>query len=108
METIEHSNVETKEEIKDLIPTCTPEEEEMNIQYLFTTQRPIRTQLQSTTLTIPIRLLNAELTCAVCLGIIRNCTAVMECLHRFCGSCIEKSLRFGKKQVNKKLPYSTR
>jgi hypothetical protein len=45
-----------------------------------------------------MRSLNTELTCAICLGIIRNCHAILGCAHRFCQVCIEKSLRFGKKQ----------
>jgi hypothetical protein len=44
---------------------------------------------------VTVRTLNQELTCAVCLGIIHNTRTVMECLHRFCASCIAKSLRFG-------------
>ena len=32
--------------------------------------------------------LNKDLTCPICLGIIRNATVVMECLHRFCNDCI--------------------
>ena len=62
-------------------------------------RRPIRTLLPPThQVTIPVRLLNAELTCGVCLGIIRGATAVSECLHRFCASCINASLRHHKKE----------
>jgi len=39
-----------------------------------------------------------ELTCPVCLGIIRNAMTVMECVHRFCEACITKCLRLGKKE----------
>eukprot|EP00656_Telonema_subtile_P009280 TRINITY_DN14361_c0_g1_i4.p1 TRINITY_DN14361_c0_g1~~TRINITY_DN14361_c0_g1_i4.p1 ORF type:complete len:305 (+),score=65.36 TRINITY_DN14361_c0_g1_i4:109-1023(+) len=46
----------------------------------------------------PIPLLNVELTCPVCLGIIRNAMTVMECVHRFCEDCITKCLRLGKKE----------
>ena len=42
--------------------------------------------------------LNVELTCPVCLGIIRNAMTVMECVHRFCEACITKCLRLGKKE----------
>jgi hypothetical protein len=52
------------------------------------------------TVTLPVRTLNNELTCSVCLGISRECTCVMECLHRFCAGCIEKCLRLGKKEVS--------
>jgi len=50
------------------------------------------------TTTAPIPLLNVELTCPVCLGIIRNAMTVMECVHRFCEECITKCLRLGKKE----------
>ena len=77
-------------------PTPTPS---VDVAALFEAQRPIRTPLPpSHSLTIPIRLLNSELTCVVCLGILRHTTAVTFCLHRFCHSCITKSLRFGKKE----------
>ena len=33
--------------------------------------------------------------------IIRNATIVKECLHRFCGSCIDRSLFLGKKEVRR-------
>jgi hypothetical protein len=66
---------------------------------LFESRRAVRRLLPpSHTVRIPIRLLNAELTCVVCLGILRSCTSVMSCLHRFCSACIQKSLRFGKKE----------
>jgi hypothetical protein len=39
---------------------------------------------------IPARLLNAELTCPICLSIVRQTHTFMECLHRFCQECIEK------------------
>lgn len=50
------------------------------------------------TKTLPVRVLNAELTCPICLGVIRNTMVVMECLHRFCGECIQKCLRLGNKE----------
>ncbi|KAJ0408927.1 hypothetical protein P43SY_002806 [Pythium insidiosum] len=50
------------------------------------------------TRTLPVRVLNADLTCPICLGIIRNTEVVMECLHRFCGDCIQKCLRVGKNE----------
>ncbi|KAE9597185.1 putative aminoacyltransferase, E1 ubiquitin-activating enzyme [Lupinus albus] len=31
--------------------------------------------------------------CPICLGIIQKTKAIKECLHRFCGECIEKSMR---------------
>lgn len=58
--------------------------------------RPLKDEGQRGT--IDVRTINTDLTCRVCLGIIRNCYTVMECLHRFCSECIEKSLRLGQKQ----------
>ena len=34
-----------------------------------------------------------ELSCPICLGIMKQTTIVMECAHRFCKECIETSLR---------------
>lgn len=50
---------------------------------------------------IPARLLNAELTCPICLSIVRSTHTFMECLHRFCQECIEKYLRLGQKECPK-------
>ncbi|KAJ3687320.1 hypothetical protein LUZ61_016484 [Rhynchospora tenuis] len=36
-----------------------------------------------------------EVQCPICLGIIRKTRTVMECLHRFCRDCIDKSMRMG-------------
>ncbi|CAM6043370.1 unnamed protein product [Sphagnum compactum] len=36
-----------------------------------------------------------EMQCPICLGIIRKTRTVMECLHRFCRACIDKSMRLG-------------
>ncbi|PIN08587.1 Ubiquitin--protein ligase [Handroanthus impetiginosus] len=36
-----------------------------------------------------------EVECPICLGIIRKTRTVMECLHRFCRECIDKSMRIG-------------
>ncbi|XP_065876923.1 putative E3 ubiquitin-protein ligase RING1a [Euphorbia lathyris] len=36
-----------------------------------------------------------EVQCPICLGIIRKTRTVMECLHRFCRACIDKSMRLG-------------
>ncbi|KAG5002302.1 hypothetical protein JHK87_023374 [Glycine soja] len=36
-----------------------------------------------------------DVECPICLGIIRNTRVVMECMHRFCRDCIEKSFRLG-------------
>ncbi|KAL8138172.1 hypothetical protein V2J09_004173 [Rumex salicifolius] len=39
-----------------------------------------------------------EVQCPICLGIIRKTRTVMECLHRFCRECIDKSMRMGNKE----------
>ncbi|MCL7046128.1 hypothetical protein MKW94_018287 [Papaver nudicaule] len=36
-----------------------------------------------------------EVQCPICLGVIRKTRTVMECLHRFCRECIDKSIRLG-------------
>ncbi|KAK1422684.1 hypothetical protein QVD17_17970 [Tagetes erecta] len=36
-----------------------------------------------------------DVQCPICLGIIRKTRKVMECLHRFCRECIDKSMRMG-------------
>lgn len=50
--------------------------------------------------TVDIKLtnLNVELTCPICLSILRDTMLVMECAHRFCSECIQKCLRLGKKE----------
>jgi hypothetical protein len=39
-----------------------------------------------------------HLNCAICLEIMTDCYVVPECLHRFCGACIKKSIRTCKNQ----------
>ncbi|XP_038688663.1 putative E3 ubiquitin-protein ligase RING1b [Tripterygium wilfordii] len=36
-----------------------------------------------------------DVLCPICLGIIRKTKTMMECMHRFCGECIEKAMRLG-------------
>lgn len=36
--------------------------------------------------------------CPICLSYMKKTYIVMECLHRFCGDCIQKSLRMGMKE----------
>ena len=42
--------------------------------------------------------INVDLNCPICLGVIRKTVTTIECLHRFCTECIEKSLRLGQKE----------
>ncbi|TVU46432.1 hypothetical protein EJB05_05969 [Eragrostis curvula] len=46
---------------------------------------------------VPVKLtdIRKEVQCPICLGIIRKTRTVMECLHRFCRECIDKSMRLG-------------
>jgi E3 ubiquitin-protein ligase RNF1/2 len=46
----------------------------------------------------PLNNLNTMFHCPVCLGYMKKTFIVMECLHRFCGECIQKCLRLGKKE----------
>ncbi|KAF1793681.1 Zinc finger, C3HC4 RING-type [Phytophthora cactorum] len=50
------------------------------------------------TKTLSVRQLNADLTCPICLGIIKETMVVMECLHRFCGECISTAIRQSKRE----------
>eukprot|EP00771_Trimastix_marina_P002994 gnl/Trimastix_PCT/4175.p1 GENE.gnl/Trimastix_PCT/4175~~gnl/Trimastix_PCT/4175.p1 ORF type:complete len:520 (+),score=133.19 gnl/Trimastix_PCT/4175:59-1618(+) len=43
-------------------------------------------------------LVEKELTCPICLGLIHRAVAVKTCLHRFCHECIIRYLRLGKKE----------
>lgn len=63
-------------------------------------ERPVRPLItdESHRTSLQIRSLNAELTCPVCLGILRHTMTVMECLHRFCDGCITRALRLGRKE----------
>jgi len=49
-------------------------------------------------LCLPMKVLNAEFVCPICLGYMDKTSIVMECLHRFCHECIQKCLRLGKKE----------
>lgn len=61
-------------------------------------RKPRTPVTDASTTSIQIRNLNVELTCPICLGILRETMTVMECLHRFCSGCISKCLRLGKKE----------
>merc|ERR1712127_258666 len=47
---------------------------------------------------LPLKVLMSEFQCPICLGYMKKTAIVMECLHRFCGECIQKYLRLGKKE----------
>ncbi|KAL8136724.1 hypothetical protein V2J09_002725 [Rumex salicifolius] len=44
---------------------------------------------------IDLQVIRKEVQCPICLGIIKKTRTVMECLHRFCRECIDKSMRMG-------------
>ncbi|XP_074336486.1 putative E3 ubiquitin-protein ligase RING1a [Apium graveolens] len=46
-------------------------------------------------ISVPLAHICKELQCPICLGIIKKTRTVMECLHRFCKECIDKSMRLG-------------
>jgi len=58
-------------------------------------ERPLITGDERSTLDLAS--LAVDLTCPVCLGILKNVVST-ECLHRFCNNCMEKCLRQGKKE----------
>lgn len=47
---------------------------------------------------VPMKTLNIEFVCPICLSYMRKTSIVMECLHRFCDECIQKCLRIGRKE----------
>ena len=68
-------------------------------------REPRPTVTDNVTLTLKVRMLNVELTCPICLGILQDTEIVASqedskasCLHRFCSECIQKCLRVGRKE----------
>ncbi|CAL5411268.1 unnamed protein product [Camellia sinensis] len=52
-------------------------------------------QLAQRFVVVKLSEIRKEVQCPICLGIIRKTRTVMECLHRFCRECIDKSMRLG-------------
>ncbi|KAL7219268.1 hypothetical protein ACSBR2_012366 [Camellia fascicularis] len=50
---------------------------------------------QSEWVLVKLPALRTYVQCPICLGIIKKTRTVMECLHRFCRECIDKSMRMG-------------
>ncbi|CAH2046501.1 unnamed protein product, partial [Thlaspi arvense] len=50
---------------------------------------------QSENMDIDLGEIRKDVQCPICLGIIKKTRTVMECLHRFCRECIDKSMRLG-------------
>ena len=55
-------------------------------------------EMRTTICRKPLDTLDTLFHCPVCLGYMKKTFIVMECLHRFCGECIQKCLRLGKKE----------
>jgi len=62
------------------------------------TEEPVNKVPVPSRIVLPAKIVNQELTCPICLQIIKDAYCVRECLHRFCLKCIEMALRVGKKQ----------
>ncbi|CAL5213318.1 unnamed protein product [Lathyrus oleraceus] len=77
----EHEEEADKEEAEEEEEGEEEEEEEEEVE-----ERYLMVDLSS---------LGKEIECPICLGIIRNTSTVMECMHRFCRDCIHKSIRLG-------------
>lgn len=61
-------------------------------------QRKPHELLRDEELLISPKSLQSELTCPICLDLLRNTRTTKECLHRFCCDCIETALRSGNKE----------
>lgn len=61
-------------------------------------QRKPHELLHDEELLISPKSLQSELTCPICLDLLRNTRTTKECLHRFCCDCIETALRSGNKE----------
>ncbi|CAF1519065.1 unnamed protein product, partial [Didymodactylos carnosus] len=61
-------------------------------------QRKPHELLRDEELCISPKSLQSELTCPICLDLLRNTRTTKECLHRFCCDCIETALRSGNKE----------
>ncbi|NP_001344829.1 putative RING zinc finger domain superfamily protein isoform 2 [Zea mays] len=56
---------------------------------------PMRAGTMDEFMLVKLAEIRKEVQCPICLGIIRKTRTVMECLHRFCRDCIDKSMRLG-------------
>jgi len=101
---------------KDTVPTSSPlpglsndiymnpiseyeEQVEINGLTLFDIHRKPRPVLpRCQEISLPLKKMNAEFQCPICLEYMKKTLIVMECLHRFCAACIEKCLRMGMKE----------
>lgn len=82
-----------------------PREDNLTLYDINRKPRPV----QHGRIELALHALRSEFRCVICLGYIRNTRIVMECLHRFCEDCIEKSLRLGRRECPMcRIPIPTR
>ncbi|TPX38272.1 hypothetical protein SmJEL517_g00285 [Synchytrium microbalum] len=100
---------DTREPISRQPCECAPESPELNhenvLEHLTSTLNLYQSipntavsQVNDRQLSISANAMRPLLTCPVCLCVLRNTVAVMECMHRFCRDCIVTSIRLGKKE----------
>ena len=60
--------------------------------------RPVREAVPNATVRLPKRVIDSDLTCAICMNIICETMIISDCLHRFCSDCIGQCLRLSKRE----------
>jgi hypothetical protein len=60
--------------------------------------RPVREAVPNATVRLPKKLIDSDLTCAICMNIICETMIISDCLHRFCSDCISQCLRLTKRE----------
>lgn len=60
--------------------------------------RPVREAVPNATVRLPKRIIDSDLTCAICMNIISEAMIISDCLHRFCSDCIGQCLRLSKRE----------
>ena len=56
-------------------------------------ERQPRLVMRGKKVLVPVESLRADVNCAICLNVMDNSAMTLECSHRFCKECIEKSIR---------------
>ena len=60
--------------------------------------RPVREAVPNATVRLPKKIIDSDLTCAICMNVICEAMTITDCLHRFCSDCISQSLRLSKRE----------
>jgi len=60
--------------------------------------RPVREAVPNATVKLPKKIIDSDLTCAICMNIMCEAMIISDCLHRFCSDCISQSLRLSKRE----------